>query len=157
MSYPLPLSIYNGKVKELKAQKKLREKLEKENRLGDSLNIKISAEDKKNKLFYSTFKKLKKLYKDFKFDFITSADEILITQYCDLVNEIEMLRQKKKLTTDIKELVEINKMLNRDRDMLLKISRELYLTPVVRVKTQAQIAKDIKGDKEEEIAKEVFE
>jgi len=108
-----------GKSHRTKAELEHREKAEKA--LYTGISFKESAAVKADPIAHREFLRLKKLYKNI--NYVDGLDEQLINRYCLLVSQENLLR----------EANEFDK-LDKTRNMMLRLEKELYLTPAGRMR-----------------------
>lgn len=141
---PIDLHIVEGR-KHL-TKREIAERKNQENSLKSNTTFRPNEKVKNNPVALKMFKKLKKLYA--KIDYVEGLDENIINRYCLLSaesNALESLLNKmsedvencKEYTERIqlyKSITGIERNLNQNRNMLLKIEDRLFLNPTSRVK-----------------------
>lgn len=119
--------------------------------------FKPSKEVMQNPAAIQVFKKLKSLYKDI--TYVEGMDEYIVNRYCLLSAETEALEKLLiKMNEDVdscekfsdrldlyKAISGIERNLNQNRNMLLKIEDRIFLNPTARIKN---VPKKPEGKKE---------
>ena len=141
---PIDLHLVEGK-KHLTKQE-ISERKKQESSLKSNTTFRPNEKVKNNPVALKMFKKLKKLYA--KIDYVEGLDENIINRYCLLTAESNALESLlTKMNEDVenceeytdrislyKSIAGIERDLNQNRNMLLKIEDRLFLNPTSRVK-----------------------
>ena len=142
---PVQLHLLNGNKRHLtKEEITERQKQEASLRSGTK-GYKPSDQVKVDPVALAMFKKLKKLYKEIVF--VEGLDENIINRYCQVYSEnVALSGIRLKLTelyavSEIVEqlaladkILEVDKQIEKKRNMLLKIEDRLFLNPTARIK-----------------------
>lgn len=122
-------------------------------RFGDE-NLIVPKHIRKNKVAYKKWRELSQLYSNV--EYVASPDSDLIAMYCQAYSEyLEAMEQKTAISTEGKSkgfnTVTIQDMLNKLnidykimklRESLMKMEKELYLTPTARLKNVGRKEKE---------------
>lgn len=141
---PIDLHLVEGK-KHL-TKREIAERKKQESSLKSNTTFRPNEKVKNNPVALKMFKKLKKLYA--KIDYVEGLDENIINRYCLLTAESSALETLlTKMNEDVenceeytdrislyKSIAGIERDLNQNRNMLLKIEDRLFLNPTSRVK-----------------------
>ncbi len=139
---PISLHLFEGNPNRL-TKKQIEARKKSETHFGDH-NFIPSSKLKKNKIAYKKWRELVNLYISGNIDFVTTSDNDLLERYCFTFSDLEFLRSVQNeifkagkkagvsntgiyLKIDETNLFKKITMLN---DSLLKMGRELILTPI---------------------------
>lgn len=143
---PIQLHLLNGNKRHL-TQEEIADRRQQEAKLKSGIKkYSPNPQVEEDKIALAMFRKLQKLYKDI--DYVEGLDENIINCYCLLHSEhsklIEIRRELQgqideaehlaaKLTW-LAQMANIDKSIDKKRDLLLKLDDRLFLNPTARVK-----------------------
>jgi phage terminase small subunit len=142
---PIQLHIFEGNPNRL-TKEEINHRQKTEIRIGNH-EFKTTKRLRDNKKALKKWREIIGLYLTYQIDFVSTSDASLIERYCMTYSEYESLLDareeiiKKKLgavnTQRALDEFQVDNIVNKKLDILLKMERELFLTPLAKIKNIA--------------------